>query len=141
MPMIAVLDDDRKLWEVYMQVLRESDIEIVQYVNKINFFLEPPRLKPDLIVTDIRSPKMDGYEFLELVRQDPEYRNIPVIVMSGHSETDLAERLRAHRRVSFLQKPFSLAALNACLHRALERLETICGGGGQGICAVIEAVE
>lgn len=88
MPLIAVLDDDRKLWEQHSALLREFDIEVVQYVNKVDFLLEPPRLIPDAIVTDIRCPRMDGYEFLALVKQDRRLREVPVIVMTAAVDDD-----------------------------------------------------
>jgi len=105
MPLIAVLDDDINLWQMYAKCLRELDVEVVQYVNKIEFFLDPPRLKPDLIVTDIQSPKMDGYEFLTLVKQDPEYRNIPVIVVTVAVEYDDTCESRARSLGAFSVVP------------------------------------
>ncbi|MDF1536023.1 MAG: response regulator [bacterium] len=65
--------------------------------------------KPDLIITDIEIPKIQGFVLLKNLRENPETKDIPVIMMSGKVEKDLLER---HSRLSthadgYLLKPFS----------------------------------
>jgi FixJ family two-component response regulator len=62
MPLIAVLSDERAFWESHAALLRDLDVEVVRYSNKVDFLLDPPRLKPDVIVTGLEGLGMDGYE-------------------------------------------------------------------------------
>ena len=47
---------------------------------------------PDIILLDIRLPKLDGFEVLEALRADPTTRAVPVVILSSHSEQELVER-------------------------------------------------
>lgn len=67
---------------------------------------------PALIMTDLKMPKVNGFEFLSWIRQQAEYRNTPVIVLSSSaddSDVDRAYQLGAN---SFVTKPHSFEDLN-----------------------------
>jgi signal transduction histidine kinase/CheY-like chemotaxis protein len=70
------------------------------------------------VLLDLSMPRMDGEEtFRELRRLDAK---VPVILMSGFSEKDLADRFKDQERPGFLQKPFEREKLQACLHGILD---------------------
>jgi two-component system, cell cycle sensor histidine kinase and response regulator CckA len=70
------------------------------------------------VLLDLSMPRMDGQEtFRELRRLDAK---VPVILMSGFSEKDLADRFKDQELPGFLQKPFEREKLQACLHGILE---------------------
>lgn len=60
---------------------------------------------PDLIVTDLSLPGMDGFELIARVRNDPSLRSIPIICLSGYGGTEHEERARAAGCDRILQKP------------------------------------
>jgi CheY-like chemotaxis protein len=64
--------------------------------------------QPDLVTTDVMMPMMDGLEFIERLRSDPETAAIPILVVSGNSELAIAANTR-------LGKPFEAREL---LHAA-----------------------
>jgi CheY-like chemotaxis protein len=95
MPLIAVLSDERAFWESHAALLRDLDVEVVRYSNKVDFLLDPPRLKPDVIVTGLEGLGMDGYEFLTLVKKDPRLREVPVIATAVCGDVDPESERRA----------------------------------------------
>ena len=60
---------------------------------------------PDLIITDLALPRMDGYELIGRVRGDARFSSIPIIALSGYSGPDIDQRMMHVRPVTVLQKP------------------------------------
>ena len=72
--------------------------------------------RPDLIILDLFMPRMDGWEFLTVTHTSPEWRDVPVLVVTA------ADRLPSDRRIrAVLKKPFDLSLLSATVHSLLDR--------------------
>ena len=80
---------------------------------------------PDLIVTDIVMPRMNGYEFVRQVRQKPAFRLLPVILLTARIKTQ--ERILGYQSGCdlYLPKPFELEELAAAIRNLLERSQII----------------
>ncbi len=80
---------------------------------------------PDLIVTDIVMPRMNGYELVRRVRQQPAFRLLPVILLTGRTKTQ--ERILGYQSGCdlYLPKPFELEELAAAIRNLLERSQII----------------
>jgi len=74
---------------------------------------------PDLILTDIQMPGMDGFELLAQLQADPRTRGIPVAAISADALPSSVERGRAAGFVDYLTKPIEMDALHALLRRVL----------------------
>jgi len=84
---ILVIDDDRLVRRSLDQYLTEAGFSVKQAVNGKEGLDAALETHPDLIVTDIRMPEMDGMEFLEQLRKDDWGRTARVIVMSSDDST------------------------------------------------------
>ena len=75
--------------------------------------------RPDLVLTDVRMPMLDGFELAEALRRDERTRAIPLIFISG--ETTVANRARAHKlgALAYLTKPFDPLKLGSIVADAL----------------------
>ncbi|MBW4643540.1 MAG: response regulator transcription factor [Goleter apudmare HA4340-LM2] len=80
---------------------------------------------PDLIVTDIVMPRMNGYELVRRVRQQPAFRLLPVILLTARTKTQ--ERILGYQSGCdlYLPKPFELEELAAAIRNLLERSQII----------------
>ncbi len=80
---------------------------------------------PDLIVTDIVMPRMNGYELVRQLRQQPSWRLLPVILLTGRTKTQ--ERILGYQSGCdlYLPKPFELEELGAAIQNLLERSQII----------------
>ena len=72
---------------------------------------------PDLILLDIDMPGMDGYGTLEALKLKPETKGIPVIFLTGMSDSCDEDRGRALGAVDYITKPFDPPALIDCIER------------------------
>ncbi|WP_372634980.1 response regulator [Cohnella sp.] len=76
--------------------------------------------KPDLIITDITMPVMDGLEFLELVRQeDPE---VSVLILSGYDEFEYAKKAIHLRALHYIMKPIVLPEIEQILYDVVQSM-------------------
>ena len=80
---------------------------------------------PDLIVSDVNMPFLDGFELLSLLRTDPSTASIPVILLSGRSDGDTMAKAVELGASDFLTKPVTrdqlLESVEACLMRTKGR--------------------
>jgi len=80
---------------------------------------------PDLIVSDLNMPFLDGFELLSLLRSDPETASIPVILLSGRSDGDTMAKAVELGAADFLVKPVTrdqlFESIEACLTRVKGR--------------------
>jgi two-component system chemotaxis response regulator CheY len=67
-----------------------------------------PKRKFDLVITDLNMPNMDGFELIRALRDNPEYRELPVIILSSLSDQASKEQGSKLGVSSYVVKPFSL---------------------------------
>lgn len=75
----------------------------------------------DLIILDILMPEMDGYEVLSRLKQNPQTRHVPVLVLSGYTEIDSIARCIQMGAEDYLSKPLNGVLLQARLSACLEK--------------------
>ncbi|MBL8250609.1 MAG: response regulator [Candidatus Competibacter sp.] len=88
----------------------------LDYVYRQEGYRQPERSpRPDLMLLDLRLPRVDGLEVLKTVKADPRLRSIPVVVLStSAAAADLANAYRHHAN-SYLVKPVDFAQFTALL--------------------------
>jgi CheY-like chemotaxis protein len=115
---ILVVDDDADIREVTMLLLAGEGYDVASAADGIDalaWIAANP--KPELIVLDLRMPRMSGGEFLHALRQDPTCAAIPIVVLSGDvPATQSASALGAQ---AYLGKPVDLDTLLAVVARLL----------------------
>jgi DNA-binding NarL/FixJ family response regulator len=80
---------------------------------------------PHLLISDIKMPEKDGYELLKSIRQLPQYRLLPVILLTECK--DMNERIRGYQVGCdvYLPKPFEMEELGAVIRNLLERSQIV----------------
>lgn len=74
-------------------------------------------VRPDLLITDINMPKMDGFELIEAVRADADLRGTPILVLSTEFSDEKKARARSAGATGWITKPFEAAKLEAAIRR------------------------
>ena len=92
---VLVVDDDDILRRGLMQVLEKNGWTVREADNGVSGLARLVDALPDIIVLDLMMPEVDGFEFLDALRHHPEWREIPVVVITAK---DLSEE--DHRRLS-----------------------------------------
>jgi len=101
---ILVVDDEFTIRELVELVLT-PDYEVIKAENGEEA-LKLVKDKPDLIILDIMMPKIDGYHVCQMVRSDPETKDIPIIMLTAkHGIEDLKEAIRSDVD-EYITKPF-----------------------------------
>ena len=116
----VVVADDNSDMRAYLRALLESRYE-VEAVADGQAALEAARRKvPDLIVSDVMMPRMDGFALLHALRADPQLRDVPTILLSARAgEEAVVEGLDAMAD-DYLVKPFSARELIARVSAQLQ---------------------
>ena len=114
---ILVVDDEPSFCTVLSEILRSFGY-FVRQAYDADHAIELLKVDlPDLILTDVMMPGMDGLTFIRLIRSDPERSSIPTIVISAKSQAeDIAETKRAGAD-AYLIKPFSARELRDVVHK------------------------
>lgn len=98
---------------VMREVKQAFDLLLVECAGKGSHF-------PDLIVLDLRLPKIDGFEFLETIRSDQRTHEIPVVILSSSRQDKDLERCRQLGVEAFITKPLDADKIHL-LKQILER--------------------
>lgn len=114
---VLTVDDSRMMREMLAMVLRKAGFEVVQAEDGLDGLDALDRSAPDVIITDINMPKLDGYGFIEGVRKHDRHRATPILVLSTESDGEKKARARAAGATGWIVKPFDSDALLGAIRR------------------------
>lgn len=119
---ILVVEDDHALLNGIADLLDISGYDVLQARNGLEALkiLNTSNL-PDLIISDIFMPKMDGYKLLESVRANPDWVSIPVIFLTAKGEKQDIRDGKLRGVDDYIPKPFDYEDLLAAVERGLNR--------------------
>jgi DNA-binding NarL/FixJ family response regulator len=122
---ILVVDDDLGTRLSISDYLELSGYSVITANDGQEALAMVEEYHPDLIVTDIVMPQMNGYELVRRVRQQPPFRLLPVILLTARTKTQ--ERILGYQSGCdlYLPKPFELEELAAAIRNLLERSQII----------------
>ena len=103
---ILTVDDSRTMREMLKATLLGAGFEVVQAEDGVHGLevLEATSM-PDVILTDINMPRMDGFGFIEGVRRDQRYRAVPILVLTTEGEPEKKDRARRAGATGWIVKP------------------------------------
>ena len=116
---VWVVDDDASIRWVLEKALSNAGFAVTLFNNADDVLTRVRREQPDVIVTDIRMPGTSGLEMLEVLGRDAP--DLPVIVMTAHSDLNSAVSAYQGGAFEYLPKPFDLEEAVALVSRALQK--------------------
>jgi len=110
---ILYVEDNADLRSYVQQMLSKSGHNVTTAVDGLDGWRQTATFKPEVIVSDVMMPHLDGYDLLKKIRTSPDCQNIPVILTTAKSETD--ERIRGLENGAddYLAKPINIRELDA----------------------------
>lgn len=100
--------DDFEMFEDVLRVINESLIPInVRNGQEVLDFLEVAAILPNIIFLDINMPIMDGRTCLKLIKKNPRFNHIPVVIYSTSNRTQDMELCYELGALAYIQKPFT----------------------------------
>ena len=103
---VLIVDDSATVRKFVSTSLMVKGIRVVTACDGLEALEKLPKEDIGLIITDLNMPDMDGFELIRNLRESPEYRNLPVIVLSSVSDAEEKERARTMGASSYVEKPF-----------------------------------
>ncbi|MCO6431627.1 MAG: type II/IV secretion system protein [Deltaproteobacteria bacterium] len=116
---ILVADDDENVRMVYKLLLEQHMYEVEEATNGFEALEAIYRRPPSLLVLDLMMPKMNGLEALERLRQDPQTRNIPVLMLTAAATDENELNLLKHGADDFVSKTANSDIILARINRLL----------------------
>ncbi|GEB36202.1 two-component system response regulator [Gluconacetobacter liquefaciens] len=116
---VLTIDDSRTMQGMLRKALEEAGYDVIQGGDGIEGIevLESADPPPNVIITDINMPRMDGFGVIEAVRKMPAFKHLPIIVLTTESDPEKKARARAAGATGWIIKPFSSDSLVAAIRR------------------------
>ena len=118
---VWVVDDDKSIRWVLEKSLQRESIPVTVFSSADDALRTLKTIQPSIIFSDIRMPGTDGFEFLQALQQD--YPEIPVIIMTAHSDLDTTVTAFKSGAFEYLPKPFDITEVVEVAKRAMEQRE------------------
>ena len=125
---ILVVDDEVRLRENICELLDLNGFLTAAAENGQQAEQQVREFQPDLVICDIRMPLMDGYEFLQRLRENTERKDIPLIFISAKVERDDIRKGMNLGADDYLTKPFMKDELLQAVTTRLKRKEQMSAG-------------
>jgi len=118
---IIVIDDEFEILEVLKEALKEAGFNVFSALSADDALDILKTTAIDLMVTDINMPGKDGLQLIEELRKIENYKNLPVIVLTGVKTKDAVVKGKELGVVAYLIKPFNFVDLISVVERILKR--------------------
>jgi CheY-like chemotaxis protein len=138
MAVILIVDDEMILRQLFERVLRADGHEVSVAGHGREAIAVMLRQRPDVVLLDLNMPVMDGVSFLRVVRRRPEWKEIPVIVLSALADTGHVMQAREFGVTDYLLKSgFMLKELRLRLKKYLPPVEAVAAPVGDAAGTVV----
>jgi two-component system cell cycle response regulator DivK len=117
---ILVVEDQEDNRQILRDLLGAGDYEMIEAENGQEALDVMAKRRPDLILMDIQLPIMDGYEATRRIKANPEWKSIPIIVVTSYALSGDAEKARAAGCDDYVTKPYSPRQLLAKIREYLK---------------------
>jgi DNA-binding response OmpR family regulator len=110
-PKVTIVDDDRDTREMLSFALESEGFEVNAAANGLRLISSLQLKRPDVILMDVNMSWIDGFELCKAVKKNEQFRDIPVVFISGRGDTEDWRRGLEAGAADYLVKPLDLTAL------------------------------
>lgn len=114
---VLAVDDSRTIRNLLSAALMQAGFDVRLAENGEDGLQKLQESRPDVIITDINMPRLDGFGFIEAVRGSSSHRNLPILVLTTESAPELKSRAREAGATGWIVKPFDEVKLVAAIER------------------------
>nr|WP_321268350.1 response regulator [uncultured Sulfurimonas sp.] len=120
MPLVIFIDDSETALASTRMVTNSMPIEVKQYIQAQDALAEiQAGMTPDLIITDLNMPVMNGFEFLEELRKNASTSRTPCLMLTTETKAELKQKGKALGLTGWIVKPFNPQQLKQAITRVL----------------------
>lgn len=117
---ILIADDEEDVKVVVQLFLESKGYDIVTAYDGLDAMDRAREEKPDLIILDVMMPIIDGFEVCKKLKEDPDLKDIPVVMLSASSHAESKQRGIEVGAVEYIVKPFDPEKLQAIIEGILK---------------------
>ncbi len=122
-PTVLVVDDSPTVRKIVQMTLQREHIRVITASDGLSALTSVADEMPAVILLDIQLPRMDGYHICQIIRKHLQYRQIPIIMLSGRDGLFDKMRGRLAGSTEYLTKPFDSAELVQTVKKHLANWE------------------
>jgi len=115
MGVILVVDDERAFCDVVCEILETIGYVAHHTLNATQALEKLPQIQPDVILTDVMMPDMDGLSFVRHLRQQHQWHSTPVVIISAKATAEDRRLALESGANEFLAKPFTAQDLEVLI--------------------------
>jgi Response regulator containing CheY-like receiver, AAA-type ATPase, and DNA-binding domains len=116
-PKVLAIDDSRTIRELLRACLEGAGFEVTSAEDGVDGTRKFPDLGPDVVITDINMPNMDGFGVIDAIRGGQVNTSVPILVLTTESAPELKARARDAGATGWIVKPFDDTSLISVLKR------------------------
>jgi CheY-like chemotaxis protein len=105
-PTVYFIDDSATMREVIKIAFRRENINVITCADAAAALAQFGQNRPDVVITDVIMPDQDGYSVCSQIKQNPEFRETPVVLMSGVVNKSVADKAVSVNADELIRKPF-----------------------------------
>jgi len=121
MAKILIAEDERDIRDLVAFTLRFAGHEVFAATNGEEALEMAPNVNPDLILMDVRMPRMTGYEACKAMKQNPDLKDIPVVFLSAKGQESERQQGMEAGAEEYLLKPFAPDQLTIAIKTILAK--------------------
>ena len=118
---ILIAEDERDIRDLVAFTLRFAGYEVFAASNGEEAVEMAPKVNPDLILMDVRMPRMTGYEACKAMKADPDLKDIPVVFLSAKGQENEKQQGMEAGAEEYLLKPFAPDQLTQAIKTILAK--------------------
>jgi len=116
---VLIVDDSVSMRQMLKFTLQKAGFAVTEGADGRDGLKQLAAAKPDLIITDLNMPNMDGLDFIRGVRAQPNFRSTPILMLTTESEDGKKQAGKAAGATGWIVKPFQPERLLQVIARVL----------------------
>jgi two-component system, chemotaxis family, chemotaxis protein CheY len=114
---VLAIDDSRTIRSLICKAMEEAGFFCTLAEDGQQGIERFEEVQPDVVITDINMPNLDGFGLIEAIRSNPANPNVPILVLTTESADPMKARARAAGATGWIVKPFDDAAIVSVVRR------------------------
>lgn len=116
---IMTVDDSASIRQMVSFTLKEAGFDVVEACDGEDALTKLNSKKINMLITDLNMPRMDGIELIKNIRSIPEYKFIPIIMLTTESQATKKDEGKRAGATGWIVKPFNPEQLNSVINKVL----------------------
>lgn len=116
---IMTADDSSSIRQMVSFTLKQAGYSVVEAIDGSDALLKLKSNSIHMLISDLNMPKIDGIELIKQVRAMPEYKFIPIIMLTTESQADMKQKGKAAGATGWIVKPFKPEQLLSVIKKVL----------------------